>query len=68
MDGNAALVRREVLLDSLWDDTQFVDDNTLTVNVTRVRRKLADLGLANALTTVRGLGYQLNLSALEVKS
>ncbi|QSO55409.1 winged helix-turn-helix transcriptional regulator [Alicyclobacillus curvatus] len=64
MDAHGAVVRREVLLDRLWDDTQFVDDNTLTVNVTRVRRKLADLGLTDAVTTVRGLGYQLNLSAL----
>jgi two-component system, OmpR family, response regulator len=64
MDAHGAVVRREVLLDRLWDDTQFVDDNTLTVNVTRVRRKLTDLGLTDAVTTVRGLGYQLNLFAL----
>lgn len=53
------VVRREALLAALWDDADFVDDNTLTVNVNRLRRKLADLGLPDALRTVRGAGYQL---------
>lgn len=53
------VVRREALLAALWDDAEFVDDNTLTVNVNRLRRKLADLGLSEAVRTVRGEGYRL---------
>lgn len=53
------IVSREVLLEALWDDLDFVDDNTLTVNVTRVRRRLAELGLPSAIETKRGQGYRL---------
>ncbi|WP_240941772.1 response regulator transcription factor [Paenibacillus sp. HB172176] len=49
---------RELLLEALWDDVQFVDDNTLTVNVTRLRKKLDDLGLHKAIETIRGQGYK----------
>ncbi|KEO82604.1 response regulator transcription factor [Tumebacillus flagellatus] len=55
------VVSREDLLSALWDDTQFVDDNTLTVNVARVRRKLEELGLPTAIVTVRGQGYRLEV-------
>jgi DNA-binding response OmpR family regulator len=57
------VVRREALLEALWDDLEFVDDNTLTVNVTRLRRKLAELGIADAVRTVRGEGYRLEVGA-----
>jgi DNA-binding response OmpR family regulator len=57
------VVTRETLLSALWDDADFVDDNTLTVNVTRLRRKLGELGLAGAIRTVRGEGYQLDMTA-----
>ncbi|OMF08213.1 response regulator transcription factor [Paenibacillus sp. FSL H7-0942] len=53
------LVSRETILEKLWDDS-FVDDNTLSVNVTRVRKRLAELGITDALETVRGSGYRLN--------
>lgn len=53
------VVSREELLEALWDDIDFVDDNTLTVNVTRVRKKLEELGIAGAIETVRGQGYKL---------
>lgn len=55
------VVSREQLLEALWDDTHFVDDNTLTVNVTRVRKKLEELGLPDAIETVRGQGYRLSM-------
>lgn len=54
------IVARDELLETLWDDVQFVDDNTLTVNVTRLRKKLEELGLSDAIDTVRGQGYRLN--------
>ncbi|MCO5173398.1 MAG: response regulator transcription factor [Trueperaceae bacterium] len=53
------VVGREALLEALWDDAAFVDDNTLTVNVNRLRKKLAELGLGDAVRTVRGAGYAL---------
>lgn len=56
------VVSREQLLEALWDDVQFVDDNTLTVNVTRLRKKLEELGLPKAIETVRGQGYKLNIA------
>ncbi|OTA40075.1 MAG: hypothetical protein A6D92_24865 [Symbiobacterium thermophilum] len=54
------IVSRETLLEELWDDTEFVDDNTLTVNVARVRRRLEELGLDGVIETKRGQGYRLN--------
>ncbi|WP_371817676.1 response regulator transcription factor [Amphibacillus sp. MSJ-3] len=52
---------REDLLEKLWDDQAFVDENTLNVNMTRVRRKLRELGLDNVVETIRGSGYRLNV-------
>lgn len=56
------IVDREDLLEALWDDVTFVDDNTLTVNVARVRRRLEELGLGDVIETKRGQGYRLHLS------
>ncbi|KAB8125614.1 response regulator transcription factor [Gracilibacillus oryzae] len=53
------IVSREFLLEKLWDDQDFVDDNTLSVNMTRLRKKLADLHITDAITTIRGAGYKL---------
>lgn len=51
------VVTREELLEVLWDEQVFVDDNTLTVNITRVKKKLNDIGLDHMITTKRGVGY-----------
>lgn len=51
------IVSRDELIRKLWDDERFVNDNTLTVNVTRLRQKLADIGLGDAILTKKGLGY-----------
>lgn len=53
------VVSRERLLEKIWDEQAFVDDNTLNVYVTRVRKKLSALGIDDALQTVRGQGYRL---------
>lgn len=53
------VVSRDRLLEKIWDDQAFVDDNTLNVYVTRVRKKLSALGIEDALQTVRGQGYRL---------
>ena len=51
------VVSREALMRRLWETDSFVDDNTLTVNVTRLRRKLDDIGLSGLIQTKKGLGY-----------
>lgn len=59
LDAGGGVVARNQLLEALWDDTDFVDDNTLTVNITRLRHKLETIGLRHVIVTVRGLGYRL---------
>lgn len=51
------VVSREKLIQHLWDDERFVSDNTLTVNVNRLRKSLAELGLGNFIETKVGMGY-----------
>ncbi|WP_460278221.1 response regulator transcription factor [Clostridium sp. CTA-5] len=51
------IVSRETLMNYLWNSDCFVDDNTLSVNVTRLRKKLIDIGAENIIETKRGLGY-----------
>lgn len=53
------IVSRDELMNALWDNCMFVDDNTLTVNVTRLKGKLESIGVAGAIATKRGMGYQL---------
>lgn len=53
------IVSRADLLDALWDSRIYIDDNTLSVNVTRLRGKLAEIGLPDLIQTRRGMGYQL---------
>jgi DNA-binding response OmpR family regulator len=53
------IVPRDDIMNALWQTDAFVDDNTLTVNVNRLRKKLADIGAPDALKTRRGLGYSL---------
>ncbi|MDZ5254086.1 response regulator transcription factor [Clostridium sp. LIBA-8841] len=54
------VVTREEMLEALWDDMTFVDDNTLTVNMTRVKKKLSDLAINDVIVTKRGVGYVFN--------
>ena len=54
------IVTREEIMEDLWDSESFIDDNTLTVNITRLRNKLEEVGIKELLETKRGLGYILN--------
>ncbi len=54
------IVSRDRLIEELWDNEAFVDDNTLTVNMTRLKAKLEQIGIKGAITTKRGMGYLLN--------
>ena len=51
------IVSREELIKSLWDDERFVSDNTLTVNVNRLRKRLDEIGLGRFIETKVGQGY-----------
>lgn len=53
------IVSREEIMEYLWDSESFIDDNTLTVNMTRLRNKLDELGLKELIKTKRGQGYIL---------
>lgn len=53
------ILTRSRLIKALWDDESFVDDNTLTVNVNRLRKKLNDIGLSDSIETIKGEGYKL---------
>lgn len=53
------IVSRGDLVDALWDSRIYIDDNTLSVNMTRLRAKLEELGLPGFIRTRRGMGYQL---------
>ncbi len=52
--------KRENIIDRLWQDESFIDDNTLAVNINRIRNKLNELGLNDLIITKKGVGYYLN--------
>ena len=51
------IVSRAVIMEYLWDSSMFVNDNTLTVNITRIRNKIEEIGLKDFIKTKRGQGY-----------
>ena len=53
------IVSRNDIIEALWESDEFVDDNTLTVNINRLRKKLEEIGAEDFLKTKRGLGYIL---------
>ena len=59
MEHSGAVVSRDTLMQRLWQSDEFVDDNTLTVNINRLRKKLAAAGLPDYLQTRRGQGYRI---------
>lgn len=59
MQCKGSIVCREKIMRRLWEDESFVDDNTLTVNMTRIRKKLDDLGKSRFITTIKGEGYMI---------
>ena len=53
------IVARPDLIEELWDQQVFIDDNTLSVNITRIRGKLKEIGVENFIETRRGMGYKI---------
>ena len=60
MRAHGQVVSRDHLLNALWQDARFVDDNTLTVNINRLRKKITDAGLPDYIQTRVGTGYIIN--------
>ncbi|MEN8077345.1 response regulator transcription factor [Clostridioides difficile] len=59
MKNKGVIVSRDELMDYLWNSDMFVDENTLSVNIARLRKKLDSLGFKDAIETKRGIGYIL---------
>lgn len=57
MEHSGKIVSREEIMTALWESDAFVDDNTLTVNVTRLRRKIESLHVQDLVKTKKGIGY-----------
>lgn len=57
LENKGKTVTRDALMTKLWETDHFIDDNTLTVNMTRLRKKLEDFGLAGFIKTKKGIGY-----------
>ena len=57
LERQGQVVSREALMQRLWESDSFVDENTLTVNIARLRRKLDAAGLPEFIATKKGLGY-----------
>ncbi|MCI6005364.1 MAG: response regulator transcription factor [Blautia sp.] len=54
------VVSRDAIMMKLWENDSFIDDNTLTVNMTRLRKKLEGIGLEDFIVTKKGVGYMLS--------
>ena len=57
LEHSGKIVAREDIMKRLWETDSYVDDNTLTVNVTRLRKKLEQVGLKDYIRTKKGVGY-----------
>lgn len=60
LENKGKTVSRDNLMIKLWETDNYVEENTLNVNITRLRRKLEAIGLKNFITTKKGLGYIIN--------
>ncbi|MCR5720083.1 MAG: response regulator transcription factor [Lachnospiraceae bacterium] len=59
MENKGKVVSRDAIMVRLWENDEYVDDNTLTVNINRLRKKLEAIGLEDFIITKKGLGYKI---------
>lgn len=57
MENAGKIIKRERIMERLWESDEFIDDNTLTVNMTRLRKKLEGVGIRGFISTKKGIGY-----------
>ena len=60
MENVGKIVARNDIIARLWESDEFIDDNTLTVNVARLRKKLENVGMEGRIKTKKGIGYYLD--------
>lgn len=60
LEAKGQIVTRDALMTDLWNNQEYINDNALTVNISRLRTKLSSLGLPDAIETRKGLGYVLS--------
>ncbi|MDE7422627.1 MAG: response regulator transcription factor [Lachnospiraceae bacterium] len=60
MENKGSIVSRDTIIMQLWDNENFIDDNTLTVNITRIRKKLKEIGVVDFIKTKKGIGYLID--------
>ena len=58
MENNSKIVSRSHLMEKLWESDNYVDENTLSVNVNRLRKTLENIGLQDFIITKKGIGYK----------
>lgn len=59
LENKGKVVSRDTIMTRLWETDSYIDDNTLTVNITRLRKKLQEAGLSDFITTKKGIGYMV---------
>ena len=59
LENTGKIVSRESIMTRLWDSNEFIDDNTLTVNAARLRKKMEQIGLGGKIITKKGIGYMV---------
>lgn len=59
MENKEKIVSRDDLMAKIWESDDYIDENTLSVNVNRLRKKLKEIGLDDFIMTKKGLGYKL---------
>ncbi|WP_346891695.1 response regulator transcription factor [Clostridium sp. UBA3887] len=59
LENKGKAVSRDTIMTRLWETDSYIDDNTLTVNITRLRKKLQEVGLSDFITTKKGIGYMV---------
>lgn len=65
LENPGEIISRSAIMTRLWESDSFIDDNTLTVNITRLRKKLEDIGLKDFIVTKKGIGYCLSGGGLK---
>lgn len=60
LENKGRIVSRDELMTDLWNNEEYINDNALSVNISRLRSKLKELGIPNAIETRKGLGYILS--------
>ena len=60
----AIFVRRQLIMENCWLSDDYIDDNTLSINISRLRKKFKEIGLANVIETKKNYGYRIHLEEL----